>query len=54
MYTRMLKNHVNGCHRNHAFFHGVIEFIVEDKSLCISVVPINDLAPMENCPGGAR
>ena len=22
MYNLMLKNHVNGCHGNHAFFHG--------------------------------
>ena len=44
MYTPMLKNH-NGCHGNHAFFHGVIEFIVEDKILSISVVPMNYLAP---------
>ena len=31
----MLKNRVNGCHGNHAFFHSAIEFIFEDKkSLC--------------------
>ena len=24
------------------------------KILCISGVPMNDLAPMQNCPGGAR
>ena len=35
----MLKNHVNR----------VIEFIFEDKNRCISVVPMNDLAPMKNC-----
>ena len=35
MYTPMLKNRVNGCHGNHAFFHSAIEFIFEDKnSLC--------------------
>ena len=28
----MLKNHVNGCHGNHAFFHSAIEFIFEDKN----------------------
>ena len=32
MYTPMLKNHVNGCHGNHAFFHSAIEFIFEDKN----------------------
>ena len=28
----MLKNRVNGCHGNHAFFHSAIEFIFEDKN----------------------
>ena len=32
MYTPMLKNRVNGCHGNHAFFHSAIEFIFEDKN----------------------
>ena len=32
MYTPMLKNHVNGCHGNHAFFHSAKEFIFEDKN----------------------
>ena len=52
----MLKNRVNGCHGNHAFFHSAIEFIFEDKTkiLCISGVPMNDLAPMKNCPGGCK
>ena len=54
----MIKNRVNGCHGNHAFSHSAIEFIFEDKNslhfLCISVVPMNDLAPMKNCPGGCK
>ena len=32
MTTHMLKNRVNGCHGNHAFFHSSIEFIFEDKN----------------------
>ena len=28
----MLKNRVNGCHGNHAFFHSAIKFIFEDKN----------------------
>ena len=32
MTTPMLKNRVNGCHGNHAFFHSAIEFIFEDKN----------------------
>ena len=31
MTTPMLKNRVNGCHGNHAFFHSAIEFIFEDN-----------------------
>ena len=48
MYTSMLKNHFNGCHGNHAIFQNVIESIIEKNILSISVVPINDLAPMKN------
>ena len=54
MYTTMLKNHVNGCHGNHAFFHSVIESIVEKKILSISVVPVNDLAAMKKCLWAAK
>ena len=54
MYTSMLKNHVNGCHGNHAIFHSVIESIVAKKILSISLVPMNDLVPMKNCLGGAK
>ena len=32
MYNPMLKNRVNGCHGNHAFFHTAIVFIFEDKN----------------------
>ena len=31
MPTPMLKNHVDGCHGNHAFFMVQKEFIFEDK-----------------------
>ena len=31
MYTPMLKNHVNGWHGNHAFFHSANQFIFEPK-----------------------
>ena len=54
MYTSMLKNHVNGCHGNRAFFHGATEFILEDKIICMSWVPINDLEPTKNCLGGCK
>ena len=48
----MLKNHVNGCHGNHAFFHRAKEFIFDDKnSLHFWGVPMNDLAPLKDCPG---
>ena len=51
MPTPMFKNHIDGCHGDHAFFHSAKEFIIEEKILCISGVPMNDLAPMKNCPG---
>ena len=51
MCTPILKNFVNGCHGNHASFHSAIEFIFEDEFVCVSVVPINDLAPMKNFLG---
>ena len=51
MYTPILKNCVNGCHGNHALFHSAIKFIFEDEFVWVSVVPINDLAPMKNFLG---
>ena len=50
----MLKNRFNGCHGNHAFFIVQLSLSLRTKILCISGVPMNDLAPMKNCPGGAR
>ena len=40
--TPLVKNHVNSCHGNHAFFHSKIEFIFAGKNslhlnLCILV-----------------
>ena len=52
MTTPMLKNRVNGCHGNHAFFIVQLSVSLRTKILCISGVPMNDLAPMKNCPGG--
>ena len=54
MYASMLTNHVDGCYGNHAIFHSAIVSIVEKKNLSISVVPMNDLAPMKNCLGGKK
>ena len=54
MPTPMLKNHVDGCHGNHAFFIVQKSLSLRTKLFCISWVPINDLAPMKTCPGGAR
>ena len=52
MPTSMLKSHVDGCHGNHAFFFIVQKSLsLRTKILCISGVPINDLAPMRNCHG---
>ena len=40
--TPMLKNHVNDCHGNHEFIDNENKFL-----LCISGVPMNDLAPIK-------
>ena len=34
------------------FFIVQLSLSLRTKILCISGVPINDLAPMKNCPGG--
>ena len=52
MYIPMLRNYVNGCHGNNAFFIVQKSLSLWIKILCISGVPMNDLAPMKNCPGG--
>ena len=52
MTTPMFKNHIDGCHGDHAFFFIVQKSLsLKTKILCISGVPMNDLAPMKNCPG---
>ena len=45
MHIPMLKNRVNGCYGNHAFFHSANKFIFMNKS--ISGVPMNDFAPIK-------
>ena len=47
----MLMNHVSSCHGNTAFFKMQLSLSCMTKTLCISEVPMNDLAPMKNCPG---
>ena len=51
MYNAILKNHVNDCHGNNDFFIVRISLSLRTNMLCISGVPMNDLAPMKNCPG---
>ena len=36
------------------FFIVLLGLSLRTKILCISVVPMNDLAPMKKCPGGAK
>ena len=48
----MLKNHVNACHGNHAFFHSAKEFTFGDKNSLYFCGTMNILAPMKNCPVG--
>ena len=45
MHMHMLKNRVNGCYGNHAFFHSVNKFISMNKN--ISGVPMNNFAPIK-------
>ena len=54
MYTPMLKNNVDGCHGTMHFFMVQKSLSLRTKILCISGVPMNDLAPMKNCPGGCK
>ena len=58
MYIPLLKNRVNGCHGNHAFF--IVQFRLSlifffffffFFFFCISGVPMNALTSMKNCPG---
>ena len=43
---------VMGCHGNHAFTQSPNWFIYGD--ICIQGVPGDNLAPIQNCPWGAR
>ena len=47
-----------GCNRNHAISHSPNQFFfLRTPSFSIQGVPMNNLAPMKNCPeggGGAR
>ena len=54
MYTTMLKNQVNGCHGNHPFLKVQTSLSLMTKNICISGVPMNDLAPMKNCLSGCK
>ena len=36
------------------FFIVQLSLSLRTKILCISGVPMNDLAPMKNCPGGVQ
>ena len=45
MHMPMLKNRVNGCYGNHAFFHSANKFISMNKN--ISGVPMNNFAPIK-------
>ena len=50
--THIIENHNTGCHGNHVFSHSPYQFIFRTTLFCIYGVPINNLAPMKNCPGG--
>ena len=48
------KNRDMGCHGNHSFSHSPNEFIFLEHFFRIQGVPVNNLASMKNCAGGAR
>ena len=54
MYTPMLKNRFNVTMETMDFFIVQLSLSLRTKILCISGVPMNDLAPMKNCPGGCK
>ena len=43
-----------GWHRNHAISHSPNQFFLRTPSFPIQGVPMNNLAPMKNCPGGVQ
>ena len=51
MYTPVLNNYVNYCHRNHELFHSANKFIFEDKNSLHFWGPNERFTPMKNCPG---
>ena len=51
MYTNMLKTLATVAMETMHFF--MVQLSLRTKILCISGVPVNDLAAMKNCPGGA-
>ena len=53
MYTHMLKNLATVAMETKHFFMVQSSLSLRTKFLCISGVPVNDLAVMKNCPGGA-
>ena len=52
MYTPMLKNRFKVTMETMDFFIVQLSLSLRTKILCISGVPMNDLAPMKNRPGG--
>ena len=52
-YTPILEKSGTGCHGNHAFSYSPNRFIYGDF-FRIQGVPGNNLAPIQNCPWGAR
>ena len=53
MYTPMLKNLAMVAMETMHFFIVQLSLSLRTKILCISGVPVNDLATIKNCPGGA-
>ena len=53
LHAQVLKNHVNGCHGNHALFHSAKKIFFEHKnSLHFWGALMNNLELTKNCPWG--
>ena len=49
--SKINKNHITGCHGNHAFSHSANKCIFQNNFVLHLGVPMNNLAPMRNCTG---
>ena len=54
MYTVVIQYVSGGCHGNGKISCSPNEFFLEDFFFAFRRVPVNNLAPVRNCPGGCK